>query len=213
MICKFFASYFEMANIFKAKLFKISISYLIFICFCFAGCLYHIIEVTRVFLQFQTKIDVSLDNNDLFLPPIISFCAQTFYSTKNPSENTYNQSTPSAIYNRTYDVSDVFLLCKVATPNQYLNSFSGCNIINDDQVQIEKTINYHYVCYTIKYSKHNQYLERQQFYDDPNKEIFSFFLYHHPNRLNFGFKLYLTSEYNGPNGFGKNSLKINGKSI
>ena len=167
--------------------------------------------MTKVFLQFQTKIHVLLDTNSSFVPPMISFCAETLNSAKNSSENIYSELTPSEIYNRTYHVSDIFLSCKITTPNQYLKTFSECNIINDDQVQIEKTVNYHYVCYTIKHSKSNHHLERQQFYDDSNKEIFLFYLYHHPNQLNFGFKFYLTSEYNGPNGFGKNSLKIHGK--
>ena len=40
---------------------KLSIPYIILIILIFIGCLYHVIQITEVFLKFQTKVDVSFE--------------------------------------------------------------------------------------------------------------------------------------------------------
>ena len=58
----------------KSNLIKIS-----FIVLCLIGCLYHIIQITDVYLKFQTKIDVSLDSNSQIVVPLVSFCKDKHY--------------------------------------------------------------------------------------------------------------------------------------
>lgn len=54
----------------KMRLYKISFPDLIFISACFFECLYHVIQIT-VYLNFQTKIDISFDSKSQITIPII----------------------------------------------------------------------------------------------------------------------------------------------
>ena len=64
---------------------KISYKYLLFILIISFSCLYHIIQVTLVYLKFETKIDISIDKNNLTIP-IVSFCKNAFYQFKGKRE-------------------------------------------------------------------------------------------------------------------------------
>ena len=49
---------------------KISIIYFIFIFLISIGCLYQVFQVALVFLEFETKIDVSIDKTELGIPKV-----------------------------------------------------------------------------------------------------------------------------------------------
>ena len=52
---------------------KISIKYLIFILLISLGCLYQIVQVSLVFFEFETKIDVSIEKDEMRIL-MVSFC-------------------------------------------------------------------------------------------------------------------------------------------
>ena len=79
---------------------KLSIKYLIFIIFIMIGCSYQIIKVTQVFLKFETKVDVSYDQNNENVIPMVSFCKPTKFMLRN-SESQIKQLSPAQLYNQT----------------------------------------------------------------------------------------------------------------
>ena len=65
----------KMAQKFLAKLkFKISIKYLIFFLIVLIGCFYQVFQVTTVYLEYETKIDVSFDSENQMVIPRIAIC-------------------------------------------------------------------------------------------------------------------------------------------
>lgn len=176
-----------------AKFCKISLPYFIFICVCSVGCIYHIFEVTKVFLDFHTKIDVSFDFTSEIVVPMVSFCGFTSQLLRN--ENHLNSSfTPSKIYNETYNVSEVFLNC----------SNHPDNIHNGNGIEIERVINYERVCFTFKYSKKS--------WSRGELKAKEGLLYSFSLRIPLnGYRLYITSDYNVPNGDSLNHQHILGK--
>ena len=183
------------------KFCRISLPYLVFILICSIGCVYHIYEVTRVFLTFQTKIGISFDYPNEIVVPMISFCSTTLSLIKENSTNP-KLVTPSIIDNKTFDVSDVFLFCSAK------NIFEGCKESNDE-LQIEKVINHENICYTFKYPKTKASFPREKL-DNQNGLLYLFVLNHYPEQI-FGYQLYLSSEYNVPNGNSLNFNQISGK--
>lgn len=186
------------------KFCKISLPYLVFISICFIGCVYHVYEVIRVFLAFQTKIDVSFDYPKEIVVPMASFCSLTYLSLKNGNSMIPNFRTPSIIDNMTFDVSDVFIAC--STNNG--TSEAECKE-NNDVLRIEKVINHDYICYTFKYPKSKMSLSRTEL-KNKNGLIYLFILNYYPYQQ-FGYQLYLSSEYNVPNGDSLNYKQISGK--
>ena len=184
------------------KFCKISVPYLVFISICFIGCAYHVYEVTRVFFAFQTKIDVSFEYPKEIMVPMASFCSLTYSSLKNQNSMIPFFSTPSIIDNLTFDVSDVFFLCSTDTFEE------GCKG-NNDVLQIEKVINHEYICFTFKYPKTKMSLSRKEL-RDKNGLIYLFILNNHPMQI-YGYQLYLSSEYNVPNGDSLNFYQVSGK--
>ena len=183
------------------------ISYLIFIALCFVGCLYHVIKVTEVYLAFQTKIDISFDTRSQIVVPLVSFCKPKFALMINESHRDIFDSmetplTPAAIYNSTFGIEDVFLLCVYVDENG-LNKFSKqCQLNN--QLQINKTINGFTVCYNFKHPQFNQMKYRYK------GVIYEFWLYHHHQSE---YSLFISPENNFPNGRSPDSLKLIGMQI
>ena len=165
------------------------------------GCVYHVFEVTRVFLAFQTKIDFSFDSTSEIVVPMVSFCMPTGYALKNKLPFIFNFDTPSTIDNQTYDVTRVFSVCSSG-------KLEECKIENDT-IRIEKMINYENICYTFKYPESNKSMSRELL-KIKNGLIYSFILIHHQELI---YQLYLTSEYNVPNGDSLNFYGISGNLI
>ena len=91
---------------------KFSIPFIIFIALCLIGCLYHVIEITDVYLKYQTKVDVSFDGDSQIVVPLVTFCRLREASYVNNQRLVQMESkTPSSIDNTTYNVSEVFVLC------------------------------------------------------------------------------------------------------
>ena len=78
---------------------KISINYLTFIFLISIGCLYQIVQVSVVFFGFETKIDVSIDKNEIGIP-MVSFCRDATQVFRDGKQETYGL-TPAQVYNKT----------------------------------------------------------------------------------------------------------------
>ena len=117
---------------------------------------------------------------------------------------------PSLIDNMTYGVSEVFVLCILVRDD----SGSGIAVFRLEQlqnygIQVEKTINYHHVCYHFKHFQFSKYEPRV------NGRIYEFVLYHHNHfvlvsQMKDGYNLYLSDNKHVPNGRSINSLKLMG---
>ena len=107
---------------------KISYKYLFFILIVSFGCLYHVIQVTLVYLKFETKIDFSIDKNDLTIP-MISFCRWTHFEFKNKKSLTWGM-TPAQVYNQTYTFGDIFLYMRYYYYSKGLKRYSFKSILN-----------------------------------------------------------------------------------
>ena len=177
---------------------KLLIPHLLFILLCFFGCLYHLFEVTRMFLAFKVKTEVILDSTSDIVPPIISFCMETTSLFRNKT-TIFKRVTPSEIDNKTYDMFEIFSGWSTEKNFQQF----------DDLLQTEKIINFNHICYTFNYRKTNNSLSRDEL-KARNGQIYLFWMYNFPNNL-IGFQLYLSSEYNVPNGVGLNMHPIKGK--
>ena len=160
-----------MANLLeKVKHCKVSIPYIIFISACFFGCLYHVSQVIQVYFTFQTKVDVSFDSKSQIAVPTISFCKATNYLLK--SNSSLNDLSPLSIYNGTYDVEDIFILCAVNYNGSLRYAFK-CQL-ETYGVQIEKTINFMAgICYNFKHPQFNPNESRVR------GEVYNFLLFHH----------------------------------
>ena len=142
---------------------KISITYLIFILFTLIGCLYQVTQVIKVYLKFETKVDVSFYYTSEYAVPVISLCNSADALKKNISLK-IDQMSPDQIYNNTYDFGDVILEMRYSVQNggfviiQNVSSFredifNGRRNKTKHDIQFEKTITYHddynLVCYNL----------------------------------------------------------------
>ena len=89
---------------------KISYKYSIFISLITAGCLYQIIQVFIVFFKFETKIDFSIDKNQLTIP-MVSFCRPLKKTFKSEKFNIHGM-TPAQIDNNTFNFGEIFVYIK-----------------------------------------------------------------------------------------------------
>ena len=188
-----------------SSIFSKSFAYFIFILVCMIGCLYHVTQITQVYLTFQTKIDVSFDAKSQIVVPMVSFCKSRFFLYEHDENflKQINDLFPKSIHSKTHNISSVFLHCSAKTDKVGYNFFQKCNM-ETGGIQTGKTVNYHYVCYNFKHPKFSQSKPRQRGF------IYEFWLYHHI-RHRSEFQLYFTKDNNGPNGQSFNSLKLTGK--
>lgn len=191
---------------------KVKISHLIFIVICFVGCLYHVIKITEVYLAFHTKIDVSFDSQSQIVVPLVTFCKRSFAliineSLRQPNIITelFNNSTPFFIDDITFQIFHVVLFCRISSDKKYYKQSSDCQkLLQFQQIQTDKTINYWLICYNIQ---HPQFSTRKRRMKGMKYE---FWLYHHHQSE---FYLFLTSDNNAPNGYSENSLKLISKQL
>ena len=183
------------------KLFnKVSLQHLIFIIICLLGCLYHIIQVSDVYFKFATKIDVTIDNSNQIVVPLVTFCKSTDHSSKIPLKNGL---TPAKLYNYTYDLSEVFFFCEFLNNNSKRSKFNNCVNLTLAGVQLSKTINDKYICYNFKHPQFSKNINRVQ------EILYTFMFYHFDQRE---FWLYLTQENLIPTGYSWKSYMLLGKS-
>ena len=72
-------------------------------------------------------------------------------------------------------------------------------LLQDNGAKIEKRVNFYYVCYNIQHPQFHANQRRKTGW------IYTFWLYHHRHSA---FHLYLTPDYNPPNGHSTNSIKL-----
>ena len=61
------------------------------------GCLYQMIEVTLVLLEFETKIDVSIDKTEIGIP-VASFCIDSSKAFRDEKQEIYGLTPAQAVY-------------------------------------------------------------------------------------------------------------------
>ena len=89
---------------------KISWKYLIFVSLISGGCLYHVVQVSLAYFEFETKIDFSIDKNDLTIP-MVSFCRLPIFAFRSQNYNLFG-ITSAQFYNNTYNFGEIFLFMK-----------------------------------------------------------------------------------------------------
>ena len=190
---------FKMKKLFqKLKNIKVSKRYLVFITFCFIGCLYQVIQVSDVYFKYQTKIDVKIDTSSQIVVPMVSFCKKTFKSQKKPFKS---DLTPANIYNKTYGLSEVFFHCSMLNKTLKYSGANNCKL-KKFGLLYEKTINRRWICY---HFKHPQFSNND---DRISNIIYSFMIYHFKKDTEF--LLYLTSESSISTGESWNSINLIG---
>ena len=192
-----------------AKLFsKILYKYLLFILIVSFGCLYHVIQVTLVYLQFETKIDFSINKNDLTIP-MISFCRWAHFGFKNKKSLTWGM-TPAQVYNQTYTFGDIFLYMRyyyndkgqkgylfksIRNMKKYEQLVNSKYFNSKTMIHIEKTFNHFTLCYNFKHFQNKFFKPKWEFAE---RTIFEFYLYTHKLDVGppYGLILSRNNDYN-----------------
>ena len=177
---------------------KISLPYLIFMTLCLLGCLFQVIQISKVYFKYATKINIKIDTSSQIVVPLVSFCKTTNTSYKTTKRG---RLTPAKIYKNTYDISEVFFYCEVLNNNSNRIPVGNCANVNKLGVQYEKTVNDKFVCYHFKHPQFAKNLSRVQ-------DIVYKFMFYHFNEAEFW--LYLTSEKLVANGFSWKALMLSG---
>ena len=120
--------------------------------------------------------------------------------------------SPKFIYNMTYDIEQIFMLCIMVTDDDGADKTKilfDCKNLTNYGVELEKTINYMFVCYTFKHPQFCYYKPRIR------GTIYEFMMYHynhdkHLDVINDEYNLYLTSDQIFPNGQCIDSVKLTG---
>ena len=97
--------------------------------------------------------------------PVVTFCREKIYSFKIESDgikqmiNEISYKWP-AIYNHTFDFSQVFYQCAIKDKQWKVNYSQSCQFQND-QVLLEKAVSHFFVCYNIQHLQFNPTQMRQ----------------------------------------------------
>ena len=195
---------------------KISIKYLIFIFLISIGCFYQVVQVTLVFLEFETKIDVSIDKTEIEIP-MISFCSSASKVFRDGKKQTFGL-TPAQVYNQTLNFGEIVIYMDyylMDDENGYFNTHFHAiwNFTKHEEdvqsqkfnstvdIQIEKSISHLRVCYNFKHPQNK--VIRPRF----SKKIYQFILYHQ-NRTSFN--IVLSSKNHSPNNNIDNEFEVSG---
>lgn len=200
---------FKFIRILRNLIPKLSYKYLLFIIIVVAGCSYQVVQVIQVFMKFETKIDVSYDQNNEISIPMVSFCKSTEKMFGNSSQEIKGLS-PAQLYNHTYKFNEVFIGTKFITSNGKYDEITSFNEENQNigKIYYEKTISDSLVCYQFKYL-HSKQLKHKE------GAIYRFHLYHQASMDTFKFPyfLFLSSDINYPKFKTDNPLFIFGNNF
>ena len=171
---------------------KISYKYLLLLLFILIisiSCLYHVFQVTLIYLRFETKIDFSINKNDLKIP-MISFCRNAFYQFKDKKRPTYGL-TPAQVYNETFSFGDIFLRMNYYYYNKRFKDHTFWHVTNfkrhetlvnsedfdsKTMIYIEKTFTDYTVCYNFKHFQDKLIKPK---WISGERKILKFYLYNH----------------------------------
>ena len=73
--------------------------------------------MTKIFLEFETKVDIKYDTKSQIVIPMVSLCKQTKNSFRNSSQQ-INGLSPAQIYNQTFNFNDIFIKLKYIRLNR-----------------------------------------------------------------------------------------------
>ena len=195
---------------------KFSTKYLIFIFLISLGCLYHIVQVTLVFLKFETKVDVSIDKTEIGIP-MISFCRFASEVFRDGQQKTFGL-TPAQVYNKTFNFGEIFISMSyylmenkngydtshyrpIYNFTKYQEDIQSQKFNSTVDIQIEKTISHLTVCYNFKHPQNK--VKRPEI----TTSIYTFILY---NQTGGEFIIVLSSKNHSPNHEYDNIFKISG---
>ena len=192
---------------------KLSIKYLMFIVIIIIGCSYQINQLTQVFLEFETKVDVKYDQNNEIVIPMVSFCKPTEFMFRNSSQNNLSKGlSPAQLYDQTFSFAEVFIVIEFTLLNdKYVEIVNFTDKEqNNNKIYYEKTISYEMICYHFKYL-HSELKHKQG-------KLYLFYLYHQNDVFlndtllynNYHYYLFISSNTNYPNLQTDNPLFISG---
>lgn len=184
-----------MTKLFNFRKFKLSFKYLLFILFVFFGCLYQIIQITEVFLKFDTKIDVSFETKDQ-IDLKVRICKHTNALFRNSSIKSAEGMSPAQIYNNTFGFDQIlinvgylspdhnYILIKLINYYDLIKYQDDVQLRDPKQLRIEKVISYDQICYQFSQNQIkidiNKNIKRKQilyfvvFHRDPDKNFHLF---------------------------------------
>ena len=193
---------------------KISVKYLFFILIISVGCLYQVIQVTIVFLEFETKIDISIDKNDLTIP-MVSFCTGSSVLFKTNKNHIYGL-TPAQLNKDTFNFGDIFVYMyyyyrddvverkeDIYNFTKYEKFVQSKESNSEMTIQIEKSISTHRICYNFKYPKTKLIKPK---WLSGERTIYRFILYHHHHGSEYDLILSANDHY--PNTENQHFYKI-----
>ena len=133
---------------------KLSIKYLLFIFIIVIGCSYQIIHVSKVYFEFETKINVKYIQISEIVIPMVSICKKTANTFRDSSKLKSIEGMSSVqVYNETLNFDEVFIkiefYCLGGKMIKVIKNFTD---ENQNEIQYEKTISSDMICYHFKYS-------------------------------------------------------------
>ena len=172
---------------------KLSIKYLLFIFIIIIGCSYQVIHVSKVYFEYETKIDVKYNQKSEIVIPMVSFCRPTIYSFRNSSEpKSIKGMSPAQVYNQTY-LDEIFIeIVFFRMDGKVIKVVNNFTDENQNEIQFEKTISSSMICYHFKYPNAKQ-LNNTEVY------VYKIYLYYPIENAYPYYNLFITSDINYPN--------------
>ena len=161
---------------------KLSWKYLLFILFIIIGCSYQVIQIVKVYLEFETKIDVKYDDqSEIAILPKLSLCKETTFLMRNYSLRDYKKIlglSPAQLYNMTFSFKEIVIGFISPPAKQFEDEEHRIKAI----IHYEKTISLLRTCYHFKYPNENRITGK-------NTLVYNLNLYNHE----IHYDLYLSS--------------------
>ena len=178
---------------------KLSLRYLTFMIICIFGCIYHIVQISKVYFLYSTNVNVYVDFKGQIKVPMLSLCRWTDTSLKRPFVN--ETITPQKLYKRTFDFSHVFFNCEISVDGFYLKEYN-CTDLGKFGIQMKKMVNDIFVCYVLKHPQFNKNVKRRQ------GIIYRIYFHQLNNDESW---LFLSSDNHNPSGRDWNTFKLSSK--
>ena len=175
---------------------KFSFKYLAFLLICIFGCIYHVVQISKVYFSYSTNVNVYVDFKSQIKVLLVSICRWTETSLKKSFVNEI--MTPRKLYEQTFHFTDVFFKCEISDDGFNLKYFNFSDLAKFG-IKMEKKVNDIFVCYVFKHPQFNKNIKRKQ------GIIYRMFFHQLNDDESW---LFLNSETHKPNGKDWNTFKL-----
>lgn len=162
------------------------------------------VQVTQVFLTFETKADVSLDSESQIVVPKVSLCKPLFDLYKPKDKRKIFRTSILSVFNDTYHPLDMFLLCSMKVHQNSTHKTESLTKCEYLKVKTEKIISISNICFSIKHPQFSKNDIRR------SGQLFDLLFYHYKGDK---LSLHFTSDNNIPDVKSDNSLELLGNLI